>query len=51
VAEGDLMGVRHLLLGSGLRFIEKVVAEPMELELGRVIEMPGVTYLWFRIGT
>jgi dihydrofolate reductase len=43
------VGIRHVLLGGGLRFFDEAVTEPVELELSRVIEMPGVTYLWFRV--
>lgn len=42
------VGIRPVLLGGGLRFLEHVAAEPIELEPIQVIELPGVTYLRFR---
>jgi dihydrofolate reductase len=38
------------LLGDGIRLFDHLGAEPIELEPMRVIEAPGVTHLWFRVG-
>ncbi len=38
-----------MLLGSGLPLFEHVVAEPVELEMTRIIELPGAIYLRFRV--
>jgi len=43
------VGIRPVLLGSGLPLFNHVVAEPAELEITRVIELPGAIYLRFRV--
>ncbi len=39
-----------VLLGDGIRLFEPGI-EPVELELARIIESPGVTHLRFRLGS
>jgi len=43
------VGIRPVLLGSGLPLFEHVVAEPVELEMTRLIELPDAIYLRFRV--
>ena len=43
------IGIRPVLLGSGLQLFEHVVAEPLELELTRLFELPDAIYLRFRV--
>jgi hypothetical protein len=38
-----------VLLAGGLWLFEEAETRPVELELGRVIDLPGVAYLWFRV--
>jgi len=38
-----------VLLGSGIRLFEHLGIEPLELEIGSVIQAPGVTHLRYRV--
>jgi dihydrofolate reductase len=38
-----------LLLGEGIRLFEQSSEEPIELEIIRVMQDPGVAYIWFRM--
>ncbi len=38
-----------VLLGDGVRLLDRLGAEPIELESNRVIEGAGVTHLTFRV--
>jgi dihydrofolate reductase len=42
------IGIRPVLFGGGLRLFKDVVSEPVELEISRVIEVPGANYLRYR---
>jgi dihydrofolate reductase len=43
------VGIRPVLLGGGIRLFEEAVTEPLELELSHTYEVPGATYLRFRV--
>ena len=38
-----------MLLGEGIRLFENLGTEPIELEIRRVVEAPGVTHLQYRV--
>jgi len=38
-----------VLLGGGVRFFDRLGAGPVEVEITRVIEAPGVSHLRFRV--
>jgi hypothetical protein len=38
-----------VLLGDGVRLFEHLGIEPVELEIGNVIQAPGVTHLRYRV--
>ena len=38
-----------VLLGNGVRFFDNLGPEPIELEITRVIEAPGVTHIRYRV--
>ena len=38
-----------VLLGSGVRLFERIGIEPVELEIIRAVEAPGVTHLRYRV--
>jgi dihydrofolate reductase len=44
------MGIRPVLFGEGLRFFDDLGPDPVQLEIDRVVETPGVTYLIYRVG-
>lgn len=43
------IGIRPVLIGSGLPLFEHLVAEPLELELTHLYELPDAVYVRFRV--
>jgi dihydrofolate reductase len=43
------VGIRPVLLGSGLPMFEHIAAEPVELEIQRLYELPDAVYIRFRV--